>query len=446
MLQKTSILTGCLAALLIASTTHAQGRTLARLFWQDDSDAILRWGDLKKNADGYHLTPETVDQFPRLDTDEQSLVQMQHNSGLILLGVHDQADGTFGSGWVAIESGAIEEPHGDHSHWRFHESPSVARKVIDDTQGNPAHVYQYGETFVMANDKKNGFTLTSAELIRQAEATGQAATFVEGGNGHITLAVVNDRVAYATWIAPFGEHAGRVDVIGLGEHSGKRYAIHCPTGGLHGATTNQGKVFLAPSDGVCWVDADLDMNSDPDSVEINHLALGVDADDRPLRTGAFANLGDHVLFTAGKGDRSKLCILNASDIQPSLIEVALDVPEGHSVMSPIPMKTATGSSLACLFVESKEQPETDSLMVIALDPNGDGDFADAVVEASVAVGRNQMSAHAGHHDAVLLPGGRRIAVTNPGDQSIWIMSASDFSVQAKLPVTGAPTRILAIGG
>ncbi|MDA8746293.1 hypothetical protein N9N28_16845, partial [Rubripirellula amarantea] len=59
---------------------------------------------------------------------------------------------------------------------------------------------------------------------------------------------------------------------------------------------------------------------------------------------------------------------------------------------------------------------------------------------------NQIIGHAGHHDAVLLPGGRRIAITNPGDQSVWVLSSSDFSVQAKLPLSGTPTRLLSFGG
>ncbi|KAA1258451.1 hypothetical protein LF1_09710 [Rubripirellula obstinata] len=433
-------------ALFTATSAEAQGRTLARLFWQDDSSASLQWGDLKKNAEGFHLAPATIDQFPELDPDEQSLVQMRHDDGLIIVGVHDNNEGTFGSGWVAIESGAIEEPHGDHSHWKFNEAPSVAQQIIDETQGNPAHVYRYGKSFVLAIDKNNGFTIASADSIRQAKTAEQAAAFFDGGSGHITLAVEEDRVAYATWIAPVGENAGRIDVIGLGENSGQRYTIACPTGGLHGATINSGKAFFAPSEGVCWVEADREMSANSETVTVNHLSLGKDADDKPLRTGAFANLKSHVIFTSGKGDQAKLCVLNAADQIPALIEVSLDLPEGQSVMSPIPMQTRSHGPLACMFAESKEKPETDELIVVALDPNRDGDFSDAVIKTTIAVGRNDIRPHAGHHDAVLLPDGRRIAITNPGDQSIWIVSLADFSVQAKLSISGTPTRLLAIGG
>src|SRR6056297_357196 len=149
--------------LTLASQTlaTAQGRTVARLFWQDDADQTLRYGDLKKADSQWSLDPQTIAGFPSLDAAEQTLVQMQMDAGLILLGVHDRDDGTFGSGWVAIDSGAVEESHGDHSHWRFKQSPSVLQTLLDTDQGNPAHVYRYGKSFILANDKKNGFTVTS---------------------------------------------------------------------------------------------------------------------------------------------------------------------------------------------------------------------------------------------------------------------------------------------
>lgn len=434
------------AAMWHASTAIAQGRTLTRLFWQDDSDATLRWADLKKNADGFHVAAGTVDGFPSLEPGEQSLVQMAHDDGILIVGVHDAADGSVGSGWVAVETGVTEEPHGDHSHWRFRSPPSIARAVVDDRQGNPAHVYQYDDSFVLANDKKNGFTITSAAQIRGATSVDDAALFWDGGNGHITLAVVDDRVAYATWIAPAGEHVGRVDVIGLGPNTGKRYAIHCPTGGLHGATSVADKVFFAPADGVCWVDADVELKNDAATATVHHLSLGTDPDGKPRRTGAFATMDSHVLFTTGKGDQSRLCLLDAATPTPTIIQVPLNPSIGQSVMSPIVVKTATGAPLACLFAESKDAPETDQMIVVALDPNRDGVCTDAVVRDVIAVGRNQMSAHAGHHDAVALPGGRQLAITNPGDQSIWILSMVDFSVLGKLQVGGTPTRLLTAGG
>ncbi|SMP64239.1 hypothetical protein SAMN06265222_108191 [Neorhodopirellula lusitana] len=449
---------------LVPSVAKAEGgRTVARIFWQEDADASLRWGDLKKSGKEYSIEEQGVDGFPELDASDQSLVQMVSDEGVILVGVRDQADGTIGSGWVALNSGLTEEPHGDHSHWRYTSAPQVLTQLIDTNQGNPAHVYHYGKSFVMANDQKNGFTILTAASILGAGEPSQAQAFSEGGSDHITLAVVENKVAYATWISYQGEDSGRVDVVGLAENAGKKYSFRCPTGGLHGAIVNQGKAFFAPADGVCWVDVDLEVDDDPDAVEVHYLSLGTaDAEvaenaksltstegvaggaqaPKPLRTGAFKALGKYVLCNAGKGEQSKLCIIDASADQPGLIEVPLNVRQDQSVSSSMVFSSASQGPLALMFAESKEKPETDQLWIAELDPNLDGDFSDAQVRAPIAVGPSKLGQHTGHHGAAVLPDGRHIAITNPGSASIWILSLSNSSVIAKLKVEGTPTRLL----
>ncbi len=428
------------------STVLAQERTVARLFWQDDSGATVRYGDLKKSADGWSIESKPIDGFPSLDIAEQSLVQMQADSGIVLLGIHDSADGTVGSGWVAIDSGAVEEDHGNHSHLHFQQPPSVMKSLVNAEQGNPAHVYQYGKTFVLANDKKNGFTVTSAAKLRDAKTPDSAATFHDGGNGHITLAVVDDQVAYSTWIARDGDDCGRVDVVGLGVNEGKRYSIKCPSGGLHGATTNSGKVFFAPSDGVCWVGADVELDDAPDSVQIHHLSLGKDSDGNPLRTGAFTNLDNTVLFTSGKGEDAKLCWIDAASQSPSVQSIPVELSEGDSLSTPVTVRSRAGKRLAMMFRENKESPETDSLLVVDCDPDGNGKWDDAEQVKTIPVGRNQMEGHGGHHEVAVLPGGREVVVSNPADATLSVISLTDFTVNATMPVEGVPTRLVAIGG
>jgi len=444
--QLRSILVAIAACLTIPSIAVGEGRTAARLFWQDDSEATVRYGDLKRSKSGWSLEAQPVEGFPRLDTGEQSLVQMQTDGGIVMVGVHDRADGTFGSGWVAIESGATEQSHGDHSHWHMTESPRVIRSVIDDQQGNPAHVYLYGNSFVLANDKLNGFSIASAASVRDAKDDADAISFHEGGNGHITLAVAENRVAYSTWIAPMGDDMGRVDVIGLGENAGKQYSIKCPSGVLHGATYNSGKAFFAPGDGICWVNADLELDDAPESVQVNHLSLGEDADGKPLRTGAFANLDSVVLFAAGKGDESKLCWIDASSDAPEIRSLAIEVADGESLSTPVALKARGGKPMAMMFRENPTDPDTDSLVFVDLDPNKDGSLVDAKVAGTVAIGCNQIEGHSGHHAMVALPYGREVVVSNPGDGTLSIISLADFSIVETIGVEGAPTRLVAIGG
>jgi len=429
-----------------AQSEKNAGRTIARVFWQDDSGATVRYGDLKKSANGWAIDSQDVEGFPSLNLDEQSLVQMHENAGLIIVGVHDTDDGTIGSGWVGIESGVVEEPHGDHTHWRFKQTPRVLHSHVTTDQGNPAHVYQYGQSFILANDKKNGFTIASAKSIRDAKTPQAAAKFHDGGNGHITLAVIESKVAYATWIAPAGDDCGRVDVVGLGVNEGKRYSIKCPTGMLHGATTNAGKVFFAPADGVCWVNGDTDVNDAPESVKVHHLPLGKDDNDKPLRTGAFTNLGSLVLFSAGKGNGSKLCLIDASIDIPALVELPISVSEGESLSTPVAVKARGGKRLAMICRENKEAPEKDALLVVDLDPNGDGNPEDLLIMKSIAIGRNQIAGHSGHHEIVALPSGRDVIVSNPGDGTLMVISLSDAFEPVTLPLGGNPTRMVAVGG
>ena len=120
-------------------TNQAFGqRTLARLFWQDDETAAVRWGDLTRHDGQYALSNEPIKDFPPIDVQEQSLVQMQMHDGVLLSGVHDGSGGEVASGWVAVDTGVTEQEHGNHSHWHFDDQPMMLMSLIDDTQGNPA--------------------------------------------------------------------------------------------------------------------------------------------------------------------------------------------------------------------------------------------------------------------------------------------------------------------
>jgi hypothetical protein len=442
----TSLSFGLIAFLLSASHVHAQAsaRTVARLFWQDGEANVVRWGDLKQASGSWQLDAQPVSGYPALDGERQSHVQMEYSNGFVLTGVHDDAEGGFQSGWIAIKSGVTQEAHGDHFHWHFNQRPTIFKAVLDTEQGNPAHVYEYDGDFYLANDKKNGFTRVSSSMLNQAGGQG-AAEFVSAGGGHITLAAVNNQVVYSTWIDRDGDNLGRVDVVGLGNSAGKRYSFQLPSGGIHGATANSGKVFFAPSDGVCWVEADVKLGKRPSDVVVHHLSLGEDAQGKPKRTGAFNNIGGYVLFTTGRGAGAELCLVDAASVKPSVTKVAMDVKEGNSLTTPVPVVSRTGEPFALLFEENPSGQGGEKLHVVALDPNRDGRFADAARKLAIDVGRSQIDGHSGHHEVAAI-GRRFVVITNPGDGEISIISTSDWSVQGTLKVGGSPTRLVAVGG
>ena len=443
-----------LGLLVLATSGHqayaqATARTFARLFWQDTEDQSVRWGDLQQAGGAWQLQSKKVENFPSLDVDQQSHVQMQHSDGVVLTGVHDSANGTIQSGWVAIGSGVTKEAHGDHFHLHFDQQPSVLAAVLDTEQGNPAHVYEYAGEFYLANDKLDGFTRVSPAKLKglaQAKAPAtEAAQFFSAGGGHITLAAVDQSVAYATWIDREGERMGQVDVVGLTSQNNRRYSFHLPSGGIHGATTNSGKVFFAPSDGICWVEADTQLAKKQGDVVVNHLSLGQTADGTAKRTGAFTNLGKYVLFTVGRGAGAELCYVDASSPKPAVSSLALQVAEGNSLTSPTPVLTRTGEPFVLMFEENAKGEGGEKLHVLALDPNRDGSFADATYRTSIDVGRSQIEGHSGHHEAAAI--GRRFVIfTNPGDGTLSLLSTSDWKVQGTFKVGGAPTRVVVVGG
>ncbi len=435
-----------LSLLVVAATSaHAQTneRTVARLFWQDASDQSLKSGDLKRGQ-AWSLQAATLNGFPTLDADKQMHVQMQVADGVLLTGIHDTEEGKFQSGWVAFDTGVIQEAHGDHFHWKYNASPKLIASRLDQEQGNPAHVYLYDGAFYLANDKKNGFTVVSPAQLRVNQGA-SADRFVSAGGGHITLAAVGSQVAYSTWIDRDGDNAGRVDVVGLGSQASRSYHFQLPSGRIHGATACSGKVFFAPSDGVCWVDVDSSVSRQPSSVVVNHLSLGEDAEGNPKRTGAFETSGTHVLFNAGRGAAAELCMVDASSPKPALVKVGLSVAEGNSASTPTVVQSRTGESFALLFEESQSGELPEKLHVVALDPNRDGKFSDAKLHTSLNVGRSLIEGHSGHHEATAI-GRALVAISNPADGTIVLISTIDWTPQTTLQVGGTPTRIIAVGG
>jgi hypothetical protein len=422
-------------------------RPATRLIWQDNSDQTMRWGDLTRDANGFSIRAQSVSGFPKLDAEKQSFVQMEDINGMAVVGVHDNDNGTIQSGWVAIRSGVNEEEHGSHSHWHYEKAPEIAAVKLDADQGNPAHVYKYQGDIFIANDKKNGFTILPAATLLKTPSP-SVARFHSGGGSHITLAAVDRKVCYATWADREGENVGRVDVIPIDSALAKpAYRIKLPSGGLHGATSNSGRVFFAPSDGVCWVEADIGMSKNESTTEIHHLSLGEDVvKGKPNRTGAFTNHEQFVLFTTGANDSASLCLIDAKSPKPTVKKLPLPVAEGLALTTPKCVKTSAGKRYAFLFSDRRDSEATETLTIVDLDVNGDGDFGDAAIAKTLTVGASKVEGHSGHHE-ICFSGNRRFACfTNPGDGSIWVMSLLNLEIESKISVGGNPTHVLAIGG
>ncbi len=419
---------------------------VTRLVWQDRDSDTLKWADLQTGS-SWSLTPAAVSGFPKLDVEKQDLVQMEQAEGILLVGVRDSDGGKLGSGWVAVDSGVRAVPHGNHSDWKYLATPSVRMQKLNTDQGNPAHLYVYNDMFYLANDAKNGFTYLSPKQLASARTPVQA-TFCSGGGGHITLAAAGNTVCYSTWIDAEGPNRGRVDVISLQKPGNDKlaYSLTLPTGVIHGATANSGRVFFAPADGVCWVNADLQLKQNPETARIGHISLGKDEESgKPFRTGAFANHRNWVLFTTGSGADSAFCLLDAKAAQPNLVKLKIDVKDGLSLVTPEVVLAAGGKRYAFLFQDKKDGDIAEKLTIVDLDPNGDRDLSDAKVTKTLETGPSRVEGHSGHHSICFDGDGRFACFTNPGDGTIWVISLSDLEIRGKLKVGGTPGAIAAFG-
>jgi hypothetical protein len=442
------------AALLAAAAARAEqpAKTLfaGRLIYQDHATATLKWADVRVTAaNEYSLTPPAaVPGFPALDAAEQKLVQMQIVQNKVLVGVRDEEDGKFGSGWVMLTTNVKHHDHGDHGHWTAKGPPAVLETRIDADQGNPAHLYEYGGKFFLATDRKNGYTrFDPAEWYQTAAGESKRGNprFLPGGGNHITLAVANDSVGYSCWIDGGGPNAGRVDVTPVGGPTIK-YSFTLPSGVIHGATACANKVFFAPADGLCWVESDTRAALAPGDVKVHHLSLG-QTGDKPNRTGAFETHGDHVLCVTGKEELAKLVVVRATAADPKPVFVPLHGKAGNKPLTPAVVAVNGRTPTAFVFHDHDPGVEADDLLeVIALDPDGNKDYSDARLVKVLKVGPSAVSGHFGHH-AIAFDADARVAfITNPGDATISVLDLVKLEVRATIKVGGTPTALVAHGG
>jgi hypothetical protein len=417
-------------------------RTIARLVWQDTAEQTLRWGDLQRTGNEWKLAAANVEGVPKLDPETQNYVQMEPIANALIAGIHDSEKGSIGSGWIALDSGVELEAHGDHFHPKFTKLPKVVHTQVNQEQGNPAHVYGYNNRIYIANDAKNGFTIVTPP---KASNGAWKSEFFSGGGNHITLAAAADRWCYATWADREGDNVGRVDVVATTSvNTTATRSFRLPSGGLHGATFNSGKVFFAPSDGICVVAGD---GSDVTAESIQHISLGTDPkSDRPNRTGAFTNLRSWVLFNYGSGDQAKVGMIDASKAKVQLLELPVPAGEGLSLSTPECFTAANGKDYAWVVHHRRNSDQVERLTAIDLDPNGDKNFSDAAVVKTLELGPSKIEGHSGFHEIAILPNRRAACITNPGDGTMWIVSIANLEVLAKLAPGGSPTRVVAFGG
>lgn len=435
----------------VSEAKGASAQTATRVFYQDDESSSLKWTDLVMGEQLQFGPVGEIAGFPKLDPKKQSLVQMEAARGMILVGVRDKEEGKFQSGWILIDTGVDEEGHGNHSHWYYNRPPRVRAKMLDDKQGNPAHLYQYQEVFYLANDKRNGFTRIDPGAIGPQEdeaAILPKAAFHRGGGNHITLAIFGNVVGYSAWIDREGENAGRVDVatLYLSGNTAEPKFFKLPSGGIHGATTTRDKVFFAPADGICWFVAPAGPEVDPSTIQVKHLSLGKEGE-KPRRTGSFTTFQNYVGFTTGEGSGAAAYFMDATPNEISATRLDLKMhPANHPSGLEIVLRR-TGLPLGFVFHSHPADVEApDRLSLIDLDPNADEQWGDAKVVQELTIGKAKAEGHGGHHSLGFDADRRRGIFSCPGAGTLNVISIDNWKEAAAFKVGGIPTKVVVVGG
>lgn len=433
------------------SSTAPQGRRAGRVFFQDDQTRSLKWADLYVGK-GTTLGPVSeVKGFPKLDPSNQMLVQMESSESFLLVGVRDEEEGQFQSGWILIDSGVRKEEHGDHFHWQYNLEPKVRSVVLDKQQGNPAHVYCYEGVFYVANDKLGGCTRIDPKTITDtdtAETIAKKAAFHAGGSGHITLAAVKNKYIFATWIDRQGEHAGRVDVCNVSNNGSKSPigSIKLPTGGLHGATACGNKAFFAPMDGICWVSVPTSNQWKVEDLSVQHISLGKDGD-KPVRTGAFNVFDKYVCFTTGGGTTAKLNWIDSSASSPAVKSLTLSMHESNKPASLELINTRQHKAVGFVFHDHPQDADApNKLTIVNLDVNNDGVWNDSKIIKELEVGKASVEGHGGHHSIGFSADKQTGVITNSGDGTATLLRLDTFEPVATVQLGGSPSKAIVVGG
>ena len=203
-----------------------------------------------------------VDGFKALDPPNRSSSRCGRAAGLVCVGVRDDEDGAFESGWVLVQSGVgYERPRRPRPLDATRRSQRWWTSRLGKDQGNPAHLYLYDGRFFLANDTLNGYTrIDPAKYRRRGEDGPQGCAAVPrrrrqpyhagGGRGQGRLLVL-DRRRRAE------QRSCRCHPVTQSAKTEPAYSFHLPTGASTGPPPTPDKVFFAPADGVCWVEADI---------------------------------------------------------------------------------------------------------------------------------------------------------------------------------------------
>lgn len=427
-----------------AQHQHQHAKTNTRVFWVDQETQKLTWGDIV-TTDKWALKTGTVDGFPKTDS-KAKLSTLHDRNGLVIAAASRTESDKKKSRWFAIDAGVYQEPHGNHFHWKYTGRPTVTQTIEEDRQGEALRVASNGDQLYLIGDR--GYTADNLNNLRIRGTTTKTSQFFPATDRPISqLAVVDNSIGYSAWEDREGKHAGQVDVINLMNSAKPAYSFKLPSGNVSATTVNSGKVFFAHKEAVSWVVPDRSYSLGGDNVKINKVNPPANQQFKlDTAPAALVNERNWVVFTSGKGESSKLCMINAAATSPTIMALPIKVADGLQLSQPTTV-LSLGKRFAFIF-QQRAQPTSDvteQLTIVELDPNRDMHFGDARIAKTIPVGSSLIKDDSGHHQICFDDYGRFAVFTNPGDGTLSVMTLQDLNVRVNFKVGGVPTKIVAVG-
>jgi len=415
-----------LAAAALMTTAAGQNvreKTIMRVFWQDAASQKLSYANLTASS-RWNLRRGWVGGFPQLEASTQSLGEMVAVDGQVFVSV-TAADDTAAGGWLCLDSGAFEEPHGNHTHWKYTRTPRVRQSELAVGRGQTAGLMQHNGTVVHADSTGACTLLTTGQMkfggdrgLRQLTLPQPARFCLIEGQHLFTAGEKSERIATASY-----DISAATRPLNGSDFPGAQ---------LTGIVYNSGRKFVAYDRGI-QREISRANGRETTSLDLQEMVHEMTSEQ------------DWVLFTCGVGEDTRLCLTRAADPGRGFVTLPVPGSDGTKPRS-LSTKLSLGKRHAFVIQETATAgtPAKEQLVIIRLDPNKDGDFSDATIRQRIDLGMRP-PAPAGNSGLCFDAYGRYAVVSSPAAGVLTVISLSKMSVVARFQVGGAPGRIVGVG-
>lgn len=403
-----------------------------RVFFADDDGAVVKFCDIVQAAELYLSIGEPIADCPKLDATKIELSCLAANSGYAVVGVRSKEGGA--GGWILIESGVAEEPHGNHSHWAYPRKPRVVGYDLGSAV-NPVECVVHDSQFYLVGHQARSWIRIDARKApsaRDADAVKRLATVHASEKGAGRTWISN---GFAAWTSS-GNSPIEFGAIAPDGTIGQVKNTTIPNGNATSVVVHGGQIFIGTDKDVYATTlTGAQSPANGLNLQLKEETLG------PLSAGTSG-----VAVVKSAEGSAGLVVINPGRSPMTVTSVPLSVVKGAHVTTPRWIQTRRSPPMVVLFVDQPEvSKELDQMIWIEADPNYDGEFRDAKVRKIMDIAQSKVIGDRGHHDIVMNYDRRYGVFGNSGAGSLSLVDLEKMANSSFL-MGGRPGRLAIIGG